>query len=261
MTAAGSASPHRQPPTVAARPPSQPVGGAPHTGRANVDEGSPVAPALRRNGRPGPPQTLGNGSLDVQRQQDTTLAARRPSAITAIVRPSATGMRFNSRMPYELWSALGPRIAARANASRWWLGDWLVFGERHYGSRYRVAIETTGLDYQTLRNYAMVARRFEPSRRRDNLSFQHHAELCSLPDQDQDRWLDLAAQHQWSRRELRSRLQRCRERDASHGDHHLLRLTVDPVRELLWREAAASCGCSLEEWVVRALDVAAANLI
>jgi hypothetical protein len=82
----------------------------------------------------------------------------RPSiGLAAIVRSSATGMCFSSRMPYEIWSALGPRIAAHANASRWWLGDWVVFGERRYGHRYRVAIQATGLDYQTLRNYAASA--------------------------------------------------------------------------------------------------------
>jgi hypothetical protein len=43
-------------------------------------------------------------------------------------------------------------------------------------------IVATGLDYQTLRNYAAVARRFELSRRRDNLSFHHHAELCALSE-------------------------------------------------------------------------------
>jgi predicted HicB family RNase H-like nuclease len=170
-------------------------------------------------------------------------------------------MRFNSGMPYETWSALGPRIAAGANASRWWLGDWLVFGERRYGARYRLAVAATGLDYQTLRNYAMVARRFELSRRRDSLSFQHHAEVCALSDEEQDRWLDVAAEHRWSKRELRSHLQRCRRQESSPDDRHLLRLTVEPAREERWREAAASCRCSLEEWVILALDVAAAALI
>ena len=94
-------------------------------------------------------------------------------------------MRFSSWMPYEIWSALGPRIASRANASRWWLGDLVVFGERRYGHRYRLAIDATGLDYQTLRNYAVVARRFVLCRRRDNLSFQHHAEVCALSARSQ----------------------------------------------------------------------------
>jgi hypothetical protein len=53
--------------------------------------------------------------------------------------------------------------------------------------------------YQTLRNYAVVARRLKLSRRRDNLSFQHHAEVCALGFEEQDRWLDLAAESPWRR--------------------------------------------------------------
>ena len=41
------------------------------------------------------------------------------------------------------------------------------------------------LDYQTLRNYAWVARRFAMSRRRDTLSFGHHAEVPALPEPEQ----------------------------------------------------------------------------
>jgi hypothetical protein len=72
-----------------------------------------------------------------------------------------------------------------------------------YGRRYKEAVAATGLDYQTLRNYAVVARRFELSRRPDNLPFQYHAEVGSLSDYEQDHWLDLgAAGRHWSRNEL-----------------------------------------------------------
>lgn len=49
------------------------------------------------------------------------------------------------------------------------------FGQAAYGSRYRVTIERTGPDCQTLRNYAWVTGRFEVSRRRDTSSFAHPA--------------------------------------------------------------------------------------
>ncbi len=53
-----------------------------------------------------------------------------------------------------------------------------MFGERRFGTRYRSAIEATDLDYQTLRNYAWVARNVDAGRRREELSFQHHAEVA-----------------------------------------------------------------------------------
>jgi hypothetical protein len=96
-------------------------------------------------------------------------------------------MRFSSTFSFQKWLEVGRRVRIHEDASRWWLGDWLNYGKRMYGRRYKRGVELTGLDYQTLRNYAMVARRFEMSRRRDKLSFQHHAELCALSNEVQDR--------------------------------------------------------------------------
>ncbi|MGN6867541.1 MAG: LmbU family transcriptional regulator [Solirubrobacteraceae bacterium] len=166
-------------------------------------------------------------------------------------------MRLNPRLPYEIWQGLGVRIVTRAESASWWLGDWMVFGEQQYGQRYRQAIETTGLDYQTLRNYAVVARRFKLSRRRDNLSFQHHAEVCALPFEEQDRWLDLAAENHWSKRELRLRLREATRGDAPREERHPLRVMVDLQQEDRWRRASARSGCSFEDWIVRSLDAAA----
>jgi hypothetical protein len=175
----------------------------------------------------------------------------------AVVHSSPTGLQFDARMPYETWQALGVRIAGHANSTSWWLGDWVAFGERRYRHGYRDAVVATGLDYQTLRNYGVVARRFELSRRRDNLSFQHHAEVCALTDAEQDRWLDLAAANRWSRQELRERTRAVRRADERQLSRHMLRVTVDLEREQRWRAAAASLECSFEDWVLRSLDAAA----
>jgi DNA-binding SARP family transcriptional activator len=131
------------------------------------------------------------------------------------VRPSRTCVRFDPLLPFETWKAIGPRIATYSTASAWWLGDWLAFGQMNYGRRYEDAVAATGLDDQTLRNYAVVARRFASSRRRDSLSFQHHAEVCALSDDDQELWLDIAATRGWSKRELRRHIRATKDADAS----------------------------------------------
>lgn len=243
-------------------------------GQTVVEERPHASRAVRRLTRPiscGLPPALAdepasvgtsdppNGSALSAPERVNEVADRQGSALAELVRASHRGLQFSSRMPYEIWSALGARIAARSNATSWWLGDWLVFGEDRYGHRYRLAIETTGLDYQTLRNYAVVARRFKLSRRRDSLSFQHHAEVCALSDEDQDRWLDLASEHHWSKHELRLRVRRARGRDEREEESHVLRLTIDREREQRWREAAAGSDCSLEAWVIQALDAASSS--
>lgn len=115
-----------------------------------------------------------------------------------------TGMIFSRNLSERSWERIGANLRELTNSSAWWLGDWLIFGETAYGwRRYREAIERTGLDYQTLRNYAWVARRFEYHRRRDGLSFAHHAEVTRLSPSEQDYWLLKAERQKWSRNELR----------------------------------------------------------
>ncbi|MGW7264878.1 LmbU family transcriptional regulator [Streptomyces sp. NPDC054842] len=118
-----------------------------------------------------------------------------------------SGMTFPQNLPERSWEQIGTNLRELVNSSAWWLGDWLIYGEATYGwRRYKEAVERTGLDYQTLRNYAWVARRFEHDRRRDGLSFAHHAEVTRLSPPEQDYWLRKAEQHKWSRNELRRAL-------------------------------------------------------
>ena len=176
---------------------------------------------------------------------------------TARAKVSCTAMTFDPLLPFDAWRALGARVGSHSSASSWWLGDWLAFGRMKYGRRYREAVDVTGLDYQTLRNYAVVARRFEPSRRRKGLTFQHHAEVCALPQAGQERWLTLAEQHGWSKRELRRQIRGSRESSVPEAPRRSVMLTLEPERERLWDEAARSAASDLEVWIVSILDAAA----
>jgi hypothetical protein len=170
--------------------------------------------------------------------------------------PTKSGIRFDTAFPFERWQALGGRLGAYANSSKWWLGDWLDFGREMYGSRYKLGVALTGLEYKTLRNYAWVARRFKLSRRRDTLSFQHHAEVAALSPEQQDLWLDRAENEGWSRSELRRRLRAELSRPSRSPQ---VMLSVPVAAEHPWREAARRAGCDLRSWMERTLDEAAAT--
>src|SRR6059058_5382190 len=88
------------------------------------------------------------------------------------------------------WSHSGRRLGVIGRAAGWWIGDWLNYGNARFGERYVRAARITGYDVQTLMNMVYVASRFEPSRRRDNLSWSHHAELAALEPEKQDHWLE-----------------------------------------------------------------------
>lgn len=106
------------------------------------------------------------------------------------------------------WTNHGRRLGALGRASGWWIGDWLRYGNERFGERYSRAAKITGYDSQTLMNMVYVASRFDFSRRRENLSWSHHAELAALSEGDQERWLDAVERERMSIRCLRQELRR-----------------------------------------------------
>jgi hypothetical protein len=188
-------------------------------------------------------------------------------------------LTLSDRLTFDEWIAIGGQISATVDASAWWLGDWLFYGQWQYGKKYLQAVEITGLDEGTLRNYSSVAGRFDLSRRRDNLSFGHHASVVSLPIDDADRFLDEAAKHNWSIKDLRDATRAAKSSapappqlgppdapipsesiiEAAGGnlaDH--VTLHVPKARMGRWSAAAAASGKSIRDWALQVLDDAAA---
>jgi hypothetical protein len=160
-------------------------------------------------------------------------------------------------MSFGDWAAVGERLSHVSGRATWALGDWLLFGERTFGNRYRTAIEATNLDYQTLRNYAWVAGSFAPHRRRLELSFQHHGELAALPEPEQDLWLSRAVTGRWSRNELRRRLRAQRAGQSAERPTLVVRVELTPEDELRWRQAADNTRLDLMAWLRAVADAAA----
>lgn len=112
------------------------------------------------------------------------------------------------------WIHAGRRLGAMTRCSQWWLGDWIRYGTTRWGEKYKEASQITGYDIQSLRNIAYVAGRVEASRRRDGLTWSHHAEVSSLQPTDQEQWLDLAESEKMSVSDLRTELRAARRNDS-----------------------------------------------
>ena len=187
----------------------------------------------------------------------------RPDALFARrVRATRTGLRLTEGLPYDVWERIGLQVGVLVDSSAWWIGDWLLYGQRTYGDRYETAAAATGFSYQTLRNYAWVASRFPMSRRRDSLSFGHHAEIAALGEEEQEAWLRRAALRRWSRNELRRNVREARDAGSSlPGGPVSIALRVEDPRYERWQAAADAEGRVLLEWMTATLDEAARSAL
>jgi hypothetical protein len=203
-------------------------------------------------------------------------------ALHPSVRLTKSGLLFSKAPSLNSWESIGRQIISVVDSSTWWIADWLVYGEDKFKDRYLEAIEKTSLNYQTLRNYAWVARRFNHSRRRDKLSFGHHSELAALDPPEQDYWLRKAEEYGWSRNELRRQVRTSlRERnnpavepgsnrneacgadddktDPSPATNSILSLVLTSDQITLFELTAGAHNMELHEWALCILDSAARN--
>ena len=144
-------------------------------------------------------------------------------------------------MDVKRWITYGKRFARLGSASNWWIGDWIRYGNAHYGEKYGAASKTTGYDRQTLMNMAYVSSRFSVERRREAVSWSHHAELAALPEAQQDSWLDLTEREHLTVRSLREEIRRglnAHRKYRSHGPH-----PSDGAKDC--RRACPYCGCPM----------------
>jgi hypothetical protein len=226
----------------------------------------------------GVPAAAGQREAVLEGQWQAASQARRDDVLVVPGR----GLHLPPQLPFARWLRVGTHLAEVYTSSAWCMGDWLVYGEAAYAGRYREAIERTCLDYQTLRNYAWVAKRFSLSRRRDGLSFGHHAEVAALPEAEQDFWLRKAQDLGWSVKQLRHQVRASlSERSPADGGrpHHALghsqdkrptrasrsrvrlNIRVTPEQMESCEAAASKAGITIEEWAALTLDQAARRLL
>ena len=135
----------------------------------------------------------------------------------------------------------------------WDTGDWLIAGEdivfKNLKKRKirQMAAEITGYSGHTLSMAVTVARKIEPYMRIDGLSWWHHQVVATLEKQEQAHWLTSAAEHDWSVRELRSKLheQGLVSRQASRTSHKRL---IGELTKLRLDEIDSALARKLHEW-------------
>jgi hypothetical protein len=88
--------------------------------------------------------------------------------------------------------AIGRSLARAQQSVQWWLGDWWAFGDHRYGARTRLirSEDWDGPPVHTCENMGRVALAITTSRRREVVTFTHHATVAALPAGEADSLLD-----------------------------------------------------------------------
>lgn len=103
---------------------------------------------------------------------------------------TATGLQLPEDLSFEEWSDCGTGLRRLDGAVKWWVGDWLIFGEERFPERWSQAVEMTEYDQETLRKAAWVAASVPRGTRRETLPYRHHEIVASLPSEEQEKWLN-----------------------------------------------------------------------
>ncbi len=161
------------------------------------------------------------------------------------VEMTPTALTLPPDLSFEDWTGVGEflfwskeRKETELDTINWMIGDWLRYGEHKWGERYAQAVMETGLAYQTLANVQWTTGKFsDPSRRRENLTFTHHAAVAALPEADADELLNEAEERDWSSYTIREHAQdRTAENDgqdpAAARAHRALGHAADAVARL-----------------------------
>lgn len=194
----------------------------------------------------------------------TAVAQRRPFSpeFGSRVTVDRTSLQMSEQLSFDEWIQLGKGLTDVGDSMAWWVGDWIEQGTVVYGGKYQEALKVMALELSTLQTYAYVARKFhQTSRRIEVLSFGHHHVVASLDPADADAWLERAVDENWSVGELREQLRASRALPADDGSRVTLRqlkFTVPDDRAQRWERRADSLGLPFDEWVLTALDAAAA---
>ncbi len=120
-------------------------------------------------------------------------------------KPIACAVVESSQVSWDDLVEEGAAARRQRHGAQWRLGDLAGQVATTYGGhKLERYAEEIGVEFNTLMNYRSVAARFESSRRRDILSFTHHACVAAarLPPDVVDSMLLQAEQENWPVRRL-----------------------------------------------------------
>lgn len=116
---------------------------------------------------------------------------------------SPTGLIAPEDVSFEAWEQVGGLLFRLEGSIQWLIGDWLLYGaDLKYGDIKQIA-DAMERSEQTFYNIMDVCRGVESSRRREHLSFAHHAEVKKLSPENQTWALEFAESARYNVKDFR----------------------------------------------------------
>jgi len=107
---------------------------------------------------------------------------------------TANGLTIKGAPQFEHFDLLGRYFKTWHASIQFAIGDWINAVEQRFGEKASQLVDATGWELTTIRTYAWVAEKIDPSRRRiaDGLSYSHHQAVAGLAPAEQKQWLRYA---------------------------------------------------------------------
>ena len=101
-----------------------------------------------------------------------------------------TGVVWQDVVTVDQWMLLAPFLQRTSHAWRWWVGDWLAYGDQQrWGEKYDQAMAIFDLDYQVLADCKWVSSQVPIFLRERKLSWTHHKMVAKFDHAQQREWL------------------------------------------------------------------------
>lgn len=139
--------------------------------------------------------------------------------------------RFSPDITYEECEATARFYGNLRDFSKWVIGDLLNFAENKFGEKYAQMMESTKLEYNTLKNYCWVSKAYEWVDRRE-ISFTHHQEVAGIEREYRDELLQTAIDEGLTVKELRTLANPPGEKDKPINVKEHKRALKDENREI-----------------------------
>ena len=168
---------------------------------------------------------------------------------------SSTALEIDRELPFDKFEALGVLLGKVGTAVRFWIGDFLLYGERLYGEAGAQASEALNLSPEGRQDCLRVALAFPPAKRSRHLSFGHHRTLAARWLEPFQRYelLDRAEREAWTVRELEAHV-----RSLRRGDSDSRYVTADcdaALEELLSKARQQLLACGYDRDLILELRV------